>query len=31
MLMSTVVPIPKGSKGTSASDNYRAIALCVVL
>ncbi len=30
MLMSTIVPILKGSKGASESDNYRAISLCVL-
>ncbi len=30
MLMSTIVSIPKGSKSASESDNYRAIALCVL-
>ncbi len=30
MLVSTMIPIPKGSKNESLSENYRAIALCVL-
>ncbi len=30
MFMSTTVAIPKGSKSVSESENYRAIALCVL-
>ncbi len=29
-LIRDIVPIPKGSKSASESDNYRAIALCVL-
>ncbi len=31
MIMSTILPITKGSKGASESDNYRAIALYVLV